>query len=285
MQAPSAVVNAISIDVEDYFHPTELAASVPQGEWDAQPGRVLESTRMSLQLLDAAGVKATFFILGWVAERYPDLVAEIAAGGHEVACHSYWHRLVYDLTPDEFRRDTIRAVEAIERASGQRPLAYRAPSYSITKDSMWALEVLAELGFTHDSSIYPIVHDRYGIPGFPRIAQRLETPKGNIWEVPVATARLNANRIAPVGGGGYLRMLPYRYTAAGLRQINGEDGQPACIYFHPWEIDPHQPRLAKGWVARLRTYTGLAGMRHKLERLLREFRFAPLREIYPVQGR
>jgi polysaccharide deacetylase family protein (PEP-CTERM system associated) len=277
------MLNALSIDVEDYFHPTEVAACVPQEEWARQPGRVEEATRTCLRLLADAGVRGTFFVLGWVADRHPELTAEISAAGHEIGCHSYWHRLVYDLTPEEFREDTQRAVEAIERACGRRPRAYRAPSYSITAKSFWALDVLAELGFTHDSSIYPITHDRYGIPGFPRHAQRLQTAHGSLWEIPIATARLTARRVTPVGGGGYLRLLPYRYTAAGLRQINGEEGAPACVYFHPWELDPEQPQLARGWAARVRTYTGLRGMRRKVERLLEEFAFAPLREVYPVE--
>lgn len=275
-----AVVNAISVDVEDYFHPTELAPAAPVDQWDALPSRVEDATLRTLDLFAEQGARGTFFILGWVAERHPALIRRIAEAGHEIGCHSYWHRLVYDLTPAEFRADTERACAAIEQACGIRPRAYRAPSYSITRRSWWALEVLAGLGFTLDSSIYPIVHDRYGVPGFERHASTVQTPAGRLLEAPVASVLLGGGHVAPVGGGGYLRLLPYRYTAAGVRRVNWEERQPACLYFHPWEIDPDQPRLAQGRIARWRTYWGLAGMEAKLRRLLREFRFAPLGEVY-----
>jgi polysaccharide deacetylase family protein (PEP-CTERM system associated) len=277
------LVNAISVDVEDYFHPTELAASAPMHQWDSLTSRVEEATLRTLDLFAERGARGTFFILGWVADRHPGLIRRIAEAGHEIGCHSYWHRLVYDLTPEEFRSDTERACTAIEQACGVRPRAYRAPSYSITRRSWWALEILAELGFTIDSSIYPIVHDRYGVPGFARHASTVETPSGRLLEAPVATVLLGG-QVAPVGGGGYLRLLPYRYTAAGLRRVNWDERQPACLYFHPWEIDPGQPRLAQGRIARWRTYWGLEGMEMKLRRLMREFRFAPLGEVYAERG-
>lgn len=274
--------NALTIDVEEYFHPTELQAAVGSGGWEKLPSRVSDSTRLVLDLLDTHGVKATFFVLGWVAQRVPELVREIADRKHEIACHSHLHRLVYDLTPHQFHEDTKLAKQVIEDACGRSPAMYRAPSFSITKRSLWALEILAELGFTHDSSIYPISHDRYGIPGFARHAQALSTPSGSIIEVPVASVKLSPTSVAPVGGGGYLRMLPYRYTAAGLRSINRADAAPACVYFHPWELDPQQPRLATGIIARARTYTGLRGMGGKLRRLLSEFSFSTMSEVYPV---
>jgi len=217
-----------------------------------------------------------------VAERHPRVVRAIHAAGHEIGCHSYWHRLVYDLSPEEFRRDTQRAVAAIQDACGGTPRVYRAPSYSITSRSLWALEILVEEGFTHDSSIFPVSHDRYGIPGFERHARSVETQSGPILEVPVATVQVGKTGVVPVGGGGYLRLLPYRYTAAGIRRVNSDERQPACIYFHPWELDPDQPRLPLKPVSRLRTYTGLHGMAKKLDCLLRDFRFATLSEVYPV---
>ena len=275
------MLNVLSIDVEEYFHPTEVQASAQARDWDSLPSRVESQTRQVLELLDRHQAHATFFVLGWVAERHPQLVRDIAAAGHQVGCHSYWHKLVYSLTPAEFRQDTERAIAAIADACGARPQVYRAPSYSITARSMWALEVLVECGFTHDSSIYPIAHDRYGIPGFGRYVQTLSTLSGSIQEVPIATVRLGSQRIAPVGGGAYLRLLPYRYTAAGIRRINAEDQQPACIYFHPWELDASQPRLASGLVSRLRTYTGMRGMAAKLERLLAEFQFSTLTAVHP----
>jgi polysaccharide deacetylase family protein (PEP-CTERM system associated) len=272
--------NTISVDVEEYFHPSEVEKSVDAGQWTSLPSLVEPQTTRVLEIFDRHGVKGTFFVLGWVAQRHPALVREIAARGHEIACHSFWHRLVYNLTPAEFREDTLRAARAIEDACGITPRAYRAPSYSITERSMWALEILAECGFTHDSSIYPIKHDRYGIPGFSRHARTLSTPSGPIVEVPIATVKLSGQVIAPVGGGAYLRLLPYRYTAAGLRRINHRERQPACVYFHPWELDPGQPRLARGWVSRLRTYGGLRSMEGKLERLLSDFEFGALIAVY-----
>ena len=193
--------NVLSIDVEEYFHPTELQCAAERTGWCAFPSRIEAQIDELLELLEFHRTSATFFILGWVAEHHPKVVRRIAAEGHEIACHSHLHRLVYNLTPAEFREDTERAVMAIEEACGVSPRSYRAPSFSVTKRSMWALEILAEKGFSHDSSIYPIVHDRYGIPGFGRHAQTLQTPSGPIVEVPVATARISASTIAPIGGG------------------------------------------------------------------------------------
>jgi polysaccharide deacetylase family protein (PEP-CTERM system associated) len=225
-------------------------------------------------------VQATFFVLGWVAERHPRCVRAITAAGHEIGCHSYAHQLVYDLTPAGFRRDTLRAIHSIEDACGVSPWIYRAPSYSITGKSLWALETLIECGFSHDSSIYPISHDRYGIPGFERHAHTIHTPSGPIHEIPAATVRISRNKIMPVGGGAYLRLLPYRYTSAGLRRLNRDEEKPACIYFHPWEIDPDQPKLASGTIARLRTYTGMKGMARKLNRLMSDFHFSTIGAVY-----
>ena len=273
--------NILSIDVEEYFHPSEVQPFV-SGDWSDLPSRVERQTMQILELFARYDVSATFFVVGWVAEKHPRLVREIAEAGHELGCHSYFHRLVYNLSPEEFRKDTDMAMKAIADASGVMVRAYRAPSYSITKECMWALEVLAELGFTHDSSIYPIVHDRYGIPGFKRHAHVIQTPSGELCEVPIATIKFANGRTAPVGGGGYLRLLPYRYTAAGIRKVNMEEKQPACIYFHPWEIDPDQPHLASSMIARMRTYTGLHSMLHKIERLLTDFRFSTMTSVHPA---
>ena len=274
------MLNALSIDVEEYFHPTEVQASIGDAEWLQFPSRIDRQIPEILGLLQKNRVKATFFILGWVAEQKPRMVRAIAGAGHEIGCHSYAHRLVYSLNPREFRQDTERAVMAIEDACGITPRLYRAPSYSITQKSLWALEILVECGFTGDSSIYPISHDRYGIPGFVRHPQVLQTPSGPILEIPIATVKLSGDRVLPIGGGGYLRMLPYGYTAAGIRRVNREEQKPVCIYFHPWEIDPGQPRLASGMVARLRTYTGMRGMLRKLNQLLSDFRFSSVTAAY-----
>ena len=191
--------------------------------------------------------------------------------------------IVISSTGSASRARTVQATRAIEDACGVSPRVYRAPSYSITRRSLWAFEILLECGFTHDSSVYPISHDRYGIPGFDRHAQTIETPSGTILEVPIATARTFGGRLAPVGGGGYLRLFPYSYTAAGLRRINTDERRPACVYLHPWEIDPEQPRLADGAIARLRTYTGLKTMAVKLDRLLTQFSFSTLTAVHPAR--
>lgn len=279
------MLNALTVDVEEYFHPTEVQTAVDQSRWVGLPSRIEDQLHQILQLLDMRRTKATFFVLGWVAERNPRAIQKIVAAGHEIGCHSHCHQLVYSLTPQEFRRDTRRAVAAIEDACGVTPRVYRAPSYSITQKSMWALEILVEEGFVSDSSIYPIAHDRYGIPGSRRYAHVIETPVGPIRELPIATVKLSNDWVAPIGGGGYLRLLPYRYTSAGIRRLNRDENQPACIYFHPWEIDPDQPRLASGLIARMRTYTGVKGMFRKLDRLLSEFQFSTLSHVYGEVGR
>jgi len=277
--------NALTIDVEEYFHPSEVQPFVSENQWDGLDSRVELQTRWVLDLLAEHDTKATFFILGWVAERRRSLVRSIADAGHEIGCHSYAHQLVYRQTPAEFRKDTERAVRAIEDSCGMTPKLYRAPSYSITRESFWALDVLVECGFSHDSSIYPISHDRYGIPGFQRQAHVITTGSGPIQEIPIASFLDSRGRAVPMGGGGYLRLLPYGYTAAGIRRVNRVEQQPACIYFHPWEIDPDQPKLATGLIARARTYTGLRGMKRKLERMITEFRFSTMGTVYSDSAR
>jgi polysaccharide deacetylase family protein (PEP-CTERM system associated) len=274
------MLNAFTVDVEEYFHPSEVGTDLSSSRWCSLPSRVEIGTAYLLDLLAKFNVKATFFILGWVAAEHPKLVQRIAEAGHEIACHSHEHRLVYELSPSQFKADTITAVRAIGDACGIRPRTYRAPSFSITEHSLWALEILIECGFTHDSSICPIVHDRYGIPGSPRHAHTIQTPSGQIVEIPVATVELPGRRVAPIGGGGYLRIFPYRYTAAGIRRVNKVEAAPACVYVHPWEVDPDQPRLATGSIARMRTYLGLSSMATKLTRLLQDFRFSSIREVY-----
>jgi polysaccharide deacetylase family protein (PEP-CTERM system associated) len=274
------MLNALTIDVEEYFHPAEIQTSVGPDQWMTLPSRVEDQVLQVLELLASKQVRATFFMLGWVAEHHPRCARAIVAAGHEIGCHSYSHQLVYDMTPADFRQDTLRAAKTIEDACGASPWIYRAPSYSITGKSMWALETLIECGFTHDSSIYPIAHDRYGIPGFERHAHVIHTASGPIYEVPAATVKVSGSRIMPVGGGGYLRLLPYRYTAAGVRRLNRDEEKPACIYFHPWEIDAGQPKLASGAIARLRTYTGMKGMARKLSQLMSDFQFSTMSDVY-----
>jgi polysaccharide deacetylase family protein (PEP-CTERM system associated) len=274
------MTNALTIDLEEYFHPAEVQRSVPMDRWPSLPSRIAAQTERVLGLLERNSVSATFYVLGWVAEHSPAVVRSIVKAGHEIGCHSYAHQPVYTLTPAQFRQDTIRAVRAIEDAGGVSPRVYRAPNYSITVDCLWALEILAECRFWCDSSIVPITHDRCGIPGFGPTARVMETPSGKLLEVPVATVARGESAI-PVGGGAYLRLLPYRYTAAGIRHINTVEQAPACIYFHPWEVDVVQPRLASGLISRLRTYTGLSRMEKKLDRLMSEFRFSTVSDVYP----
>ncbi|MBV9083289.1 MAG: DUF3473 domain-containing protein [Acidobacteriaceae bacterium] len=276
--------NIFTVDLEDYFHPTEVGAGIPPFDWGSFPSRVVVGTSFLLDTLARYDIRATFFVLGWVASHNPKLVRRIADAGHEIACHSNQHRLVYDLSPAQFKADTQAAIRAIEDATGITPRAYRAPSFSITKQSLWALEILAECGITHDSSICPITHDRYGIPGSARHAHVIYTPSGPIVEVPVATVQLSGARITPVGGGAYLRLFPYRYIAAGIRRINVMEQQPACIYIHPWELDRGQPRLASGRIARLRTYAGLRTVPGKIDRLLKDFEFSTLTAVHPHPG-
>jgi polysaccharide deacetylase family protein (PEP-CTERM system associated) len=268
--------NVFSVDVEDYFHVEAFSDVVDRTTWDSYACRVEANTQRLLDLLDECGVQGTFFILGWVAERYPRLVREIVARGHEPACHSYWHRLIYKLDRDEFAADTRRAKSVIEDAAGEPVFGYRAPSYSITRQSVWALDVLAEAGFTYDSSIFPIRHDVYGIPDAPRGPFLVTTPSGPIVEFPITTFRMVGEHNLPVGGGGYLRILPFWYTRLGLMRARAEN-LPLIAYIHPWEVDPDQPRLEGRRKSRLRHYTNLAKTHDRLRQLLGLGRFSSFR--------
>jgi polysaccharide deacetylase family protein (PEP-CTERM system associated) len=269
--------NILSVDVEDYFQVEAFADRVDRRDWDGFESRVESNTRRLLDLLDERGIEATFFFLGWVADRHPGLVREVVARGHEPACHSYWHRLIYTLTPAEFREDTRRAKDAIEQAAGTPVHGYRAPSYSITAQSMWAPEILAEAGFTYDSSIFPIRHDVYGMPGAPRAPFPVDTPAGPLVEYPLTTFRLLGACNLPVGGGGYLRILPFWYTRLGFGRAR-EEGLPLIAYIHPWEIDPEQPRLSGRLRSRFRHYTNLAQTYRRLGDLLSLGEFSSFRK-------
>ena len=275
--APVAVLNAMTIDVEDYFQVSAFEDVVPRSSWASRESRVCRNTERLLALFDDAGVRATFFVLGWVAERFPRLVRQIADNGHEIASHGYAHQLVYSISPEQFREDLRRARGAIEAASGAPVLGYRAPSYSIVRKSMWALDVLLEEGYVFDSSIYPIHHDRYGIPDWDRHIHRIERAGGSIWELPGSTIRLGATNL-PIGGGGYFRLLPYAWTQRGIRRLNAE-GRPSIFYLHPWEIDPDQPRIPSSVLTGFRHYANLASTERRLQRLLSDFRFGPVRDV------
>lgn len=272
------IVNAMSVDVEDYFHVSALAPAAPRSAWDSFESRVVANTERLLALFESAGVTATFFTLGWVADRQPALVQRIAALGHEIASHGYAHELVYDLGPDRFREDVRRAKATLEAIIASPVEGYRAPSYSITTRSLWALDVLVEEGYTYDASIFPIRHDRYGIPNAPRHVHRLQRAVGSLVEAPPSTVRLTRFNL-PIAGGGYFRLLPYRYTAWGVRRVNHDEQKPVFFYLHPWEIDPDQPRLRAGWLSRLRHYRNLHLTERRLVQLMRDFRFAPVRSV------
>jgi polysaccharide deacetylase family protein (PEP-CTERM system associated) len=278
LHAPGSVVNAMTIDVEDYFHVSVFDGVVPRHHWDGFESRVCANTDRLLQLFDCFEVKATFFVLGCVGERFPELVKRIAAEGHEIASHGYGHRLVYDQTPKAFREDVRRAKALLESSAGKPVLGYRAPSYSVTPRSLWALDILIEEGYCYDSSIFPIRHDRYGIPLSPRHAYLLKRPQGELVEAPASTTVVGPVNL-PIGGGGYFRILPYEWTSWGINRVNRLEGKPAIFYLHPWEIDPDQPRLKAGLLSRFRHYRNLAATEARLRRLLGEFRFGPMSTV------
>ena len=273
-----SVANALTVDVEDYFHVAALAPNIHRDSWTSREPRVVGNTQRLLAIFEQFNVRGTFFVLGWVAERYPQLVRDIAARGHEIACHGFSHRLVYEQSPEEFRDETLRSKNLLEDITGSAVLGYRAASYSIVRKSLWALDTLVELGFVYDSSIFPVRHDRYGIPDAERSPHRLSTPGGKvIVEWPLSTARILGFKL-PVSGGGYFRLLPYWLTRWGLNSINRREARPFIFYLHPWEIDPEQPRVSAGWLSRFRHYTNLDKSEDRLQALLREFRFGTARD-------
>jgi polysaccharide deacetylase family protein (PEP-CTERM system associated) len=276
------VVNAMSVDVEDYFQVSAFEHVVDRSEWPTRESRVCRNTERLLDIFDEHGVTATFFVLGWVAEHFPALVRAIAARGHEIASHGYAHRLVYSQTPDAFRSDVGRAKKLLEDACGQAVAGYRAPSFSITRQSLWALDVLIEEGYRYDASIFPVRHDRYGIPDAPRQPYLVTRASGTLTEVPGSTVRVGSTNL-PVAGGGYFRLLPYWWTRWGIARLNNDEGQPAVFYLHPWEIDPDQPRIRAGMVSRFRHYRNLHKTEARLRQLLRDFRFSSLQRVLPLQ--
>jgi polysaccharide deacetylase family protein (PEP-CTERM system associated) len=271
-------MHAFTVDVEDYFQVSGFEGQIPRDQWECYECRVAANTRQLLAMLARHQVRATFFVLGWVARHDPELVREIHRGGHEIGNHSYWHRLIYQQTPAEFRADLRQAGAAIEDAIGQRVTAYRAPSFSITARSLWALDILAEEGYQIDSSIFPIHHHRYGIPGAQPRLHRMNLAAGSLWEFPPPVLRL-AGLNMPVGGGGYFRLYPGWWTSFCLSRIQ-RAGHPFLFYIHPWELDPQQPRLRAGSrLGRFRHYVNLARNQRKLEALLQRFRFGSLGDV------
>lgn len=274
MNAP----NALSVDLEEYFQVSNFDGVIPRERWDGLDSRVGEATHRLLDLFARTGSRATFFVLGWVAERHPGLVRSIAERGHEIACHGYGHELVYDIGPERFREDLVRARRAIEDAVGEPVRGYRAPSYSITHRSLWALEILAELGFGYDSSIFPIRHHRYGIPEFERVPVHVRLASGaRITEFPLSTIRVLGGNF-PIAGGAYLRFLPGALFRLGFGRLVSA-GQPTVLYLHPWEIDAGQPVQDVGWKVRVNHYYNLGGMEAKLAALLERHPFTTLADV------
>ncbi|HQU16082.1 MAG: XrtA system polysaccharide deacetylase [Gammaproteobacteria bacterium] len=272
------VVNAMSVDVEDYFQVSAFEKQIPKQSWPTLPSRVERNTRLVLDLFDRCSVKATFFTLGWVAERFPDLVREIVHRGHELASHGYAHVRVVRQSQAEFREDVTRTKALLEQVAGVAVAGYRAASYSIGRDNLWALDVLEAAGYRYSSSIYPIRHDLYGMPEAPRFPFRYG--RSGILEVPITTVSL-LNRNLPCGGGGYFRLFPYQISRWAIRRVNRSDHQPAVFYFHPWELDPEQPRPdSLRLKTRIRHYLNLERMEARLGRLLKDFRWDRMDRVY-----
>ena len=270
MSHRNGVVNALTFDYEDWYHGLEI----PPDQWEGFEERIEPATGRLLGILERAKCRATFFVLGWLAERRPDLVLRLRDSGHDIGTHGYSHRLVYRMTPEEFREDLKRSIELLQGLTGKPVTSYRAPFFSITERSLWALDILAELGIRMDSSIFPVHNYRYGIPGAPRGPHMRQAGGREILELPISVVKFLGQNV-PVSGGAYFRILPYWVTRNGIRSLNSK-GKPAVFYLHPWEIDPGQPRLNTSALGRLRHYRNLHDTERRLRQLLQDFRFSAL---------
>ena len=271
------ITNALTIDVEDYFQVSAFAPYIARADWEQRECRVVRNVSRILELLAVRGTKATFFTLGWIAERYPDLIRRIVREGHELASHGYGHERASDLDEAAFSLDIRRAKELLEDLAGCEVTGYRAPSFSIGTANLWAFDCLARAGYRYSSSIYPIRHDHYGMPDSPRFAYRVDA---GLLEVPITTLRL-LNRNLPSSGGGYFRLLPYALSRWMLRRVNASDGQAAIFYFHPWEIDVGQPRIAGiDRKTRFRHYVNIGRMEGRLQSLLADFEWGRMDHIF-----
>lgn len=276
------MLNAFSVDVEDYFQVGAFESHIARDDWERFEPRVVRNTQRLLELCARHRVRGTFFVLGWVAERWPELLREIHGAGHELASHGHDHRRVTQFTRDQFREDLRRARSAVEDAVGVAVVGYRAPNYSIARQSLWALDVLLEEGFSYDSSIFPTRHRRHGLPGVPRSPWAVRgSGRRALVEFPISTVAVAGMRL-PFVGGAYLRHFPFWYIVWGMRRLNRREGLPALIYTHPWEVDPAQPRQQVGRLTRLRHYRNLDQTELRLERLFREFQFTTVREVLAV---
>ncbi|NGZ95896.1 MAG: polysaccharide deacetylase family protein [Nitrospira sp. WS110] len=274
--------NCLSFDVEEHFQVSAFESPMRRRHWGQFESRVEENTEKLLGLLADNGVQATFFVLGWVAERYPSLVRRIASGGHEIASHGYGHELITSQTPVAFREDIRKAKGILENILSGPVLGYRAPSFSITKDTMWATQILVEEGYGYDSSIFPVLHDRYGVPSANPEVHQLLTASGLLWEVPPSTVKYMGVRL-PVAGGGYFRLYPYMVLRAFLKKLEGQ-GSSLVMYMHPWEFDPDQPRMEGSLLSRLRHYLNLDKTECRMRALLQDFSFAPIRQVFsPIE--
>lgn len=277
-QPMNAPVNAMTVDVEDYFQVQAFTGCVARDEWDRLPCRVEANMDRILHQFAEADVKATFFTLGWVGERYPHVVRRIVDGGHELASHGYGHQLVHDLTPEQFRADLVRAKTVLEDAGGVAVAGYRAPTFSIGPRNSWAFDVLEETGHRYSSSLYPVRHDLYGVPDAPRFAHR--PGRGKLIELPMTTLKLG-KRNMPIAGGGYFRLMPYTVYRTALRRFNKAEQKPSIFYFHPWEIDAGQPRVTgASRLSRFRHYVNIGAVPRRLNRLLRDFRWGRMDHVF-----
>lgn len=273
------LLNAMTVDVEDYFQVQAFFGRVDRKDWDAMPCRVERNTNLILDMFDAAGVKGTFFTLGWVAERYPHLVRRIVDDGHEIASHGMAHYRADEQSPEEFRQDIRQAKALLEDAGGAPVKGYRAATFSIGANNLWAFDILQEEGYLYSSSVNPVRHDFYGMPDAPRFAYK---PRGDdgIVEMPITTLNRKGKNI-PCGGGGYFRLFPYALFRRNLRQVHAQDNESAIFYFHPWEVDPEQPRIdGISLKTRIRHYLNLSRMERRLQRLLRDFRWGRMDEVF-----
>lgn len=274
-----APLNALTVDVEDYFHVAAFSDVIEPAHWSNMESRVESNTNRILDIFDESETKATFFVLGWVAERHPRLVCEIVERGHELACHGYSHQLIYRQDQETFRNETQRAKAVLEQIAQVPVRGYRAASYSITPQSRWALDILVECGFQYDSSIFPVRHDRYGMPGAARWPHRMKTGAGNeIVEFPLSTIKWSGITL-PIAGGGYFRIYPYSFTRWGLNSINTRNAMPFVFYLHPWELDPEQPRIQASALSRFRHYHNLQHSESRLRRLLNDFSFGSMAHV------
>ncbi|MBV8914418.1 MAG: DUF3473 domain-containing protein [Acetobacteraceae bacterium] len=281
LSADPAPTNAMTVDVEDYFQVQAFAHCIDRSAWDAIPCRVEANMERILDQFAAAGVRATFFTLGWIAERHPRVVDGIVAGGHELASHGYAHQLVHTLTPAAFREDLRRAKSVLEDRGGVPVTGYRAPTFSIGPCNPWAFDLIEETGHRYSSSVYPVHHDLYGAPDAPRFPYR--PGRGDLVEIPMTTVPI-AGRNMPISGGGYFRLIPYAMFRTALRHFNRREQAPGVFYFHPWEIDAAQPRIRQaGRMSRFRHYVNIRAVPHRLERLLRDFRWGRMDDVFAAR--